>query len=49
MKSKKIISIALTAILALGLLGIRQIRTGNFIPALILAPLTQYLYSLLPL
>ena len=39
----------LLVFLALGLLGIRQIRTGNFIPALILAPLTQYLYSLLPL
>ncbi len=35
--------------LALGLLGIKQIQTGNFLPALVLAPVMQYLYSLLPL
>ena len=35
--------------LALGLLGIKQIQTGNFLPALVLAPVIQYLYSLLPL
>ena len=35
--------------LALGLLGIKQIQTGNFLPALVLAPFIQYLYSLLPL
>ena len=35
--------------LALGLLGIKQIQTGNFLPALVLAPLMQYLYSFLPL
>ncbi len=34
--------------LSLGLLGIRQIQTGNFLPSLLLAPLMQYLYSLLP-
>lgn len=39
----------LLVFLALGLLGIKQVRTGNFIPALILAPFTQHLYSLLPL
>lgn len=35
--------------LALGLLGIKQIQTGNFLPALVFAPLMQYLYSFLPL
>lgn len=35
--------------LALGLLGIKQIQTGNFLPALVFAPLIQYLYSFLPL
>ena len=39
----------LLVFLALGLLGIRQIQTGNFLPALVLAPVMQYLYSLLPL
>lgn len=35
--------------LALSLLNLKDCRTGNFLPALILAPLMQYLYSLLPL
>lgn len=35
--------------LALGLLGIKQIQAGNFLPALVFAPLMQYLYSFLPL
>lgn len=35
--------------LALSLLNLKECRTGNFLPALILAPLMQYLYSLLPL
>ena len=35
--------------LALGLLGIKQIQTGNFLPVLVFAPLMQYLYSFLPL
>lgn len=35
--------------LAVGLLGIKQIQTGNFLPALVFAPLMQYLYSFLPL
>ena len=35
--------------LALSLLNLKDCRTGNFLPALILAPLIQYLYSLLPL
>ncbi|MCR5731548.1 MAG: DUF554 domain-containing protein [Sphaerochaetaceae bacterium] len=35
--------------LALNLLSLRDCKTGNFLPALILAPLMQYLYSLLPL
>ena len=35
--------------LALGLLGIKQIQTGNFLPALVFAPLMQYLYSFLSL
>ena len=35
--------------LALSLLNLKDCRTGNFLPALILAPLMQYLYSMLPL
>ncbi len=35
--------------LALNLLSLRDCRTGNFLPALLLAPLMQFLYSLLPL
>lgn len=35
--------------LSLSLLNLKDCRTGNFLPALILAPLMQYLYSLLPL
>ncbi len=39
----------LLILLALNLLSIKDYKTGNFLPALILAPFTQYLYSLLPL
>ena len=39
----------LLVFLALGLLGIKQIETGNFLPSLVLAPVMQYLYSLLPI
>lgn len=39
----------LLVFLSLGLLEIKSIRTGNFLPALVLAPVAQYLYSLLPL
>lgn len=35
--------------LSFGLLGLKQIQTGNFLPALIFAPVCQYLYSLLGL
>lgn len=35
--------------LALNLLSLRDCKTGNFLPSLLLAPLVQYLYSLLPL
>ena len=35
--------------LALSLLNLKDCRTGNFLPSLILAPLMQYFYSLLPL
>ncbi len=35
--------------LALNLLGLRDCKTGNFLPALVLAPVMQFLYSLLPL
>ena len=35
--------------LALNLLSLRDCKTGNFLPSLLLAPLMQYLYSLLPL
>lgn len=39
----------LLVFLALGLLDIRHIQTGNFLPALALAPVTQHLYLFLPL
>ena len=39
----------LLVFLALGLLDISHVQTGNFLPALVLAPVMQYLYSLLPL
>lgn len=39
----------LLILLALNLLSIKDYKTGNFLPALLLAPFTQYLYSLLPL
>ncbi len=39
----------LLVFLALNLLGLRDCRTGNFLPSLLLAPLMQFLYSLLPL
>lgn len=39
----------LLVFLALGLLELKSVKTGNFLPALVFAPITQYLYSLLPL
>ena len=39
----------LLVLLALSLLNLKDSKTGNFLPALILAPIMQYLYSLLPL
>ncbi len=39
----------LLILLALSLLNLKDFKTGNFLPALILAPIMQYFYSLLPL
>ena len=39
----------LLIMLSLSLLSLKDCHTGNFLPALILAPIFQYLYSLLPL
>lgn len=36
-------------LLALNLLDIKNCHAGNFLPAIILAPFTQFVYSLLPL
>lgn len=39
----------LLVFLALGLMGVKSVRTGNFLPALVFAPIMQALYGLLPL
>lgn len=39
----------LLVLLSLNLLSLKDCHTGNFLPALVLAPIMQYLYSLLPL
>lgn len=39
----------LLIMIALGLLGIKKVKTANFLPALILAPILVYLFSLIGL